>query len=137
MIVALDTNVYVSAALFPGSVPRRAYELACTLDLIGSEETLRELNRVLRRTKLDKLLDIDDRVAFLNDVILRTREVVIVERVTVCRDPKDDMFLELLVNGQADFLVSGDNDLLALHPFRGIPILTPADFLAAVARPGP
>ena len=46
-----------------------------------------------------------------------------------CRDPKDNQFLELAVNGQADFIVTGDEDLLVLHPFRAIPILTPRDFL--------
>ena len=48
----------------------------------------------------------------------------------MCRDPDDDKFLELAVSGNADYLVSGDDDLLALHPFREIPILRPAEFLA-------
>jgi predicted nucleic acid-binding protein len=46
-----------------------------------------------------------------------------------CRDPRDDKFLEAAVNGHADVLVSGDKDLLQLHPFRGIAILTPSDYL--------
>jgi putative PIN family toxin of toxin-antitoxin system len=50
--------------------------------------------------------------------------------VRECRDPKDDKFLELALDGQADLLVTGDEDLLALHPWRGIPILSPADYLA-------
>jgi predicted nucleic acid-binding protein len=52
--------------------------------------------------------------------------------IQACRDPDDDRLLELAVDGRATHLVTGDADLLALHPFRGIPILTPADFLAAV-----
>lgn len=55
--------------------------------------------------------------------------VTIAERVTACRDPKDDKFLELAVNGRADAIVSGDADLLALDAFRGIPIITPAAFV--------
>jgi predicted nucleic acid-binding protein len=47
-------------------------------------------------------------------------------------DPKDDKFLELAVNGHADMIVSGDSDLLALNPFRDIPIVPPAIFIRAV-----
>jgi predicted nucleic acid-binding protein len=55
--------------------------------------------------------------------------VDVTERVAACRDPKDDKFLELAVSGRASCIVSGDKDLLALHPFRGIAILNPAAFL--------
>jgi len=60
--------------------------------------------------------------------------VLIAERIRACRDPTDDMFLELAVNGTADAIVSGDPDLLTLHPFRGIPILAPAAFVQRVDR---
>ncbi len=56
----------------------------------------------------------------------------ITETITACRDPKDDKFLELAVSGQADLIISSDNDLLVLHPFRGISILKPAAFLDTV-----
>ncbi|MDE2844360.1 MAG: putative toxin-antitoxin system toxin component, PIN family [Chloroflexota bacterium] len=46
----------------------------------------------------------------------------------MCRDPKDDKFLELAVSGQASHIVSGDQDMLELHPFRGIPVLSPRSF---------
>jgi predicted nucleic acid-binding protein len=55
--------------------------------------------------------------------------VAIIERIAACRDPNDDKFLELAVNGRADLIVSGDRDLVALNPFRGIPIVTPAIFV--------
>jgi uncharacterized protein len=55
--------------------------------------------------------------------------VSIAEHITACRDPTDDKFLELAVNGRADFIISGDSDLLALNPFRTIPIVTPAAFV--------
>ena len=50
-----------------------------------------------------------------------------------CRDPKDDKFLDVAVEGRADALVSGDQDLLILHPFQGIPIIEPAEFPAMLA----
>jgi uncharacterized protein len=55
--------------------------------------------------------------------------MTIAERIAACRDPTDDKFLELAVSGKADLIVSGDGDLLALNPFRGIPILAPAAFV--------
>ena len=60
--------------------------------------------------------------------------VPIVERIQACRDPADDKFLELAVNGRADVIVSGDADLRALNPFRGIPIVGPAAFVDAAGR---
>jgi uncharacterized protein len=56
--------------------------------------------------------------------------VEVVQQVHACRDPKDDGFLEAAVNGRADVVITGDKDLLALDPFRGIAILTPAAYLA-------
>jgi putative PIN family toxin of toxin-antitoxin system len=57
--------------------------------------------------------------------------VAITEAVAACRDPDDDKFLELAVSGRADVLVTGDDDLLVLDTFRGIPIVTPAAFCLA------
>lgn len=54
--------------------------------------------------------------------------VTITEPVTVCRDPKDDKFLELALNGRADLIISGDADLLVLNQFQNIPIIDPATF---------
>jgi predicted nucleic acid-binding protein len=53
------------------------------------------------------------------------------------RDPKDDKFLQVAVAGKADVIVSGDEDLLVLHPFSGIPILRPAAFLRMLDAPKP
>ncbi len=63
-------------------------------------------------------------------LILQQGETITVNlNITACRDPKDDKFLEVAVAGHADIIVTGDKDLLALHPFEGIPIVTPATFL--------
>ena len=60
--------------------------------------------------------------------------VTITERIAVCRDPTDDKFFELAVNGHADLIVSGDADLLALNRFRDIPTVTPVVFVQGAAR---
>ena len=70
----------------------------------------------------------------LAKLLARAELVTITEHVAACRDPTDDKFLELAVNGHADLIVSGDGDLLALNPFRQIPIITPAIFVQRVAR---
>lgn len=59
--------------------------------------------------------------------------VVVTVEITDCRDPKDNKFLALAVSGEADCIISGDDDLKVLHPFRGIPILSPREFLDTFA----
>ena len=72
----------------------------------------------------------DERLEFLATLVREAELVVVTEVVTDCRDPKDNKFLELALSGQATHIVSGDGDLLVLHPFRGVLILTPQAFLA-------
>lgn len=62
---------------------------------------------------------------FLAALIREAELVDVTEVVTECRDPKDNKFLELAVSGKATCIVSGDKDLLALHPFRGIQMVAP------------
>ncbi len=90
------------------------------------------LNRPRLRAKYG--LRPEDAAAVLKLILLRGAEVRPTRRITVCRDPKDDKFLEVAVAGRADAIVSGDLDLLVLSPFEGIPILEPAEFLARLAE---
>jgi uncharacterized protein len=130
--VVLDTNVLVSRFLVPDSVPARAVRLAVAEDrILASDATLMELADVLSRPKFDPYVTVEERQTFLR-LFGRIAELVpIVHVVRACRNPKDDKFLELAANGLARTIVTGDNDLLALHPFRGIPVMTSAAFLAA------
>jgi putative PIN family toxin of toxin-antitoxin system len=89
-----------------------------------------ELNDVLRRPRFDKYLQEEERMEFLATLVREAELVDVTAVVTDCRDPKDNKFLELAVSGKATHVISGDDDLLVLHPFRGIPILTPHDFVA-------
>jgi uncharacterized protein len=125
-----DTNVIVSSVLLAGSVPRRAFDKALDRGtMLISAPVLLELSEVLSREKLNKYLLESERMRFLVALLRETELVEITTSVTVCRDAKDDKFLELAVSGNADYIVSGDEDLLVLNPFRGIPILTPRNFL--------
>ena len=69
-----------------------------------------------------------DTQGWLQKLMAAAELVTITERIAACRDPTDDKFLELAVNGHADLIVTGDADLLVLNPFRNIPIVTPAQF---------
>lgn len=134
--VVLDTNVLISAALSPYGKPFAC--LAWVLDnatLITSRELLDELDTRLARPKFSKYLNDPQRRAFVADLALASAMVEVRGVIKVCRDPDDDKLLEMAIAGGADCLVTGDQDLLILNPFRGVPVLTPAQFVAAVAAP--
>lgn len=128
--IVFDTNVLVSAALFQQSVPRRAFDRAIAMgQVIVSTTTFAELREVLNRPRFDKYVSAASRTTFLDDFQAATQAIEVTEAIRVCRDAKDDQFLELAVSGKASYLVTGDDDLLSLHPFREILIWTPAAFL--------
>ncbi|MFH1633286.1 MAG: putative toxin-antitoxin system toxin component, PIN family [Chloroflexota bacterium] len=130
MRLVFDTNVIVSALLFEESTPGKAFFGALRKGVVlTSDDTYLELSEVIRRKKFDRYISRIERERFLL-VFLRTAALVeVTEIISACRDPKDDKFLELAVNGQADIVISGDDDLLLLNPFRGIVIITPGEFL--------
>ncbi|MFZ5878173.1 MAG: putative toxin-antitoxin system toxin component, PIN family [Chloroflexota bacterium] len=125
-----DTNVVVSAVLMKNSAARDALDKARTAgDILLSLEVIEELRDVLSRPAFDRYVDEEDRLKFLSLLVKEATLVEVTQRVKECRDPKDDKFLELAVNGNATLIVSGDKDLQVLHPFRNIPILSPREFL--------
>jgi putative PIN family toxin of toxin-antitoxin system len=128
-----DTNVIVSATLLAGSVPRQAFDKALDkgTNLI-SVPVLLELAEVLGREKLNKYLLEEERMRFLVALLKESELVEVTETITDCRDARDNKFLELAVSGKADYIISGDADLLVLNPFRGIQISTPRDFLSDI-----
>lgn len=126
----VDTNTIISAALFRQSIPRQALDLALASGiLLVSDATALELTSVLLRTKFDRYLERAKRETFLAVFLCQATLIPITESVSICRDPKDDKFLDVAINGHAKCIVSGDQDLLALHPFRGLAIVTPRAFL--------
>lgn len=123
--LVVDTNVIVSALLFKRSIPFQAVKIAEKGIILHSESTLAELREVLNRRKFDKYLQIEERQKFLIKFVDTSRRILIQETISICRDAKDNKFLELAVNGDAQFIITGDQDLLILNPFRGIKIITP------------
>jgi putative PIN family toxin of toxin-antitoxin system len=124
-----DNNVLISAALL-GGVPRKAFDILLDKGIVlVSVPVLLELADVLNRPKFDKYVTHDERMRFMVNFLKVAEMTEISESITVCRDPKDDKLLELAVSGTADFLVTGDKDLLVLNPFRGVEIISPREFL--------
>jgi putative PIN family toxin of toxin-antitoxin system len=130
-----DTNVIVSAALFEQSLPGQAlYSALSRGEPLISRESFVELAEVLSRKKFDRYLTHEEREEFLVKLACEATVVEISEEIQACRDPKDDKFLEVAVCGVASCLITGDGDLLALHPFHNIPILSPMQFLELLTR---
>lgn len=128
----LDTNVIVSALLMKKSVARDALDkVRAEGEILLSLAVIEELHDVLSRPAFDRYIDEEDRLKFLSLLVKEATLVEIAENVKECRDPKDDKFLELAVNGNATLIVSGDKDLQVLHAFQDIPILSPREFLDA------
>ena len=129
--VVIDTNVFVSALLIKKSVPFQVVNIAFNhKTILYSAATFSELKQVLSRRKFDKYLTSEERNIFLFKFANESESVEIIEEIKACRDAKDDKFLELAVNGNADFIVTGDEDLLVLNPFREIEIITPEVFVS-------
>jgi len=128
--VVVDTNVLISRLLAPNTAPAQALSHVVRHgQLLASNATLDELAEVLGRPKFDRYLTLDERQQFIRLLARIVDLPTITHRFSDCQDPRDNKFLDLAVSGAANAIISGDNDLLALHPFHDIPILKPADYL--------
>lgn len=126
-----DTNSLVSASLIGGTKTARSLDRAIILGKIAfSNGTMDEFVEVLFRKKFDKyFLNNEEKSSAIERISLSAIFFSPTEVITECRDPKDNKFLELAVSANASCFIKGDKDLLTLHPFGGIPILNPTDFL--------
>ena len=128
--IVIDTNVYVSRALRSNSVPGMAVNKAwLEATTLLSAATWAEVQAVLKRAKFAAYIRSGTLEPYLEKVQSIATFVPILTPIRACRDPRDDKFLEVAVNGRADAIVTGDQDLLVLNPFREIAILSPAGYL--------
>lgn len=136
--VVVDANVVVSALLRPGSVPHRALDTArFRFELCVSAMTLAELQDVLSRPRLLARIGAGEARIFLLLLAEQARRIDPGNKVADSRDVDDNAYLELALAADAFAIVTGDRDLLDLDPWRGIPIVTPAGFLALAAYDSP
>ena len=132
MRVVLDTNILVSFALSPVGRSARILEAwgAGAFDVVTSRSITDEYRAALGYDRVRRRAGLSEAQI---ETILKPFLLAQVEPADippVCRDPKDDQFLAAAIGGGADYIVSADEDLLTLSTYRGIPILTPAAFLA-------
>ena len=137
MRVVLDTNVLVSATLIAGGQEARILRAwrAGVFDLVVSPAILEEIGRVLTEARLRRRRWMtDDEVAALLEGLAQ-ESVVVSGRVPVqvSRDPADDKFLAAAVEGRADYVVTGDRDLLDLGTYRGVQMIRPESFARQLA----
>ncbi len=139
MRAVLDTNVLVSALLFPRGIPgavlRRLRDGSFTI--IFSPGLLDEFAAVLSHPKIKTKykLNASDIEAVFSLFAMRGELVESEEQMRVCRDPQDDFLLETAVAGRAGYIVTGDQDLLVLKKFRKIRLIKPGRFLALLDPP--
>ena len=134
--VVLDTNVLLSALVFNGGLARfRNLWTAKRILPYASKQTTQELILVLANNKFK--LNAADQEGLLADYlpfaqVSEAPGYVVQTSLPICRDPKDQMFLNLAASAKADYLVTGDQDLLVLAETPGLPfrIIKPVEFLA-------
>jgi len=113
MRVVFDTNVLVSAVLFEQSTPARAFFAALERgEILLSAQLGNEIQIIFRKKKFNRYITPEQRDAFLVALVQASTLVDVIETISVCRDPKDNMLVELAVSGKADAIVTGDSDLL-------------------------
>lgn len=129
MRILLDTNLWVSALLSVAMRTRIGRLLANpNIEMLADAELFSELEEVCHRPKFARYISLEQVSVFLQ--ILHKRVIIItpISEVQVCRDPDDDYLLAICLDGNADFLLTGDNDLLALSSFGNTRILTITEF---------
>lgn len=133
--MVFDTNTLVSAVLFSESTPRRAVRWVVENgEFLSSPETIEELSEVLSRQKFNDYVDHKYRLEYLEWVKGVSRSTPTTTSIQASQDADDNKFLELAVSGNADVIVTGDSDLIDLHPFRDIDIITPRNFADQYAK---
>jgi uncharacterized protein len=135
--IVLDTNVFISGLLTPGRAPAQLLELILSgkIKLVISPQIIQEIQRVIQYPGIVKLMkkrqitreELEDAILKIIRVATITSGAVNVQGV--CADPDDDMFLAGALEGQADYIISGDHHLIDLKIYQGIKIIPPAAFI--------
>jgi putative PIN family toxin of toxin-antitoxin system len=142
--VLLDANIYISYMLTPDSPGTIQQLMSAALEgqymLLLPRELLREMSEALsRKGTLSRRINPEDRQKLLSRFTEIAEKIDTIREAipTVTRDRKDDYLLAYAVVAQADYLVTGDRDLLVLDHVGPVQILTPADFLAVLRQQSP
>lgn len=124
-----DTNVIISGICFSGAPAKVLKYFLLDGQLLFSKETLLELREVLMRPKFDQYISRETRQLLLLEIATSSEIMIPRKIIRRCRDPADDKFLSVAVSAKADYLISGDQDLLVLETAGDTPIVTAKEFL--------
>lgn len=131
--IVVDTNIFVSAFLGSKNAKMIVKDIINNeFILVMSTTQLEEIRIVLKRKKFINYFsakEVDELITLLSMKVLNP---AIYERINDCRDKKDNMILEEAVYGNAHFIITGDDDLLSLNPYRWIKIINLQDFIKEV-----
>ena len=131
----VDTNILVSAFVFGGATKRYLNLVFSAKDIamLMSDDTIDELGDTLFNERFRKYRPVSELAILFDLYVKSTFKIRIAETFDLCRDPKDNRFLDLAYGGRADYLITGDRDLLALDPFYKTRIVAISDFIASGA----
>lgn len=133
--IVVDTNIFISAFLKSKSAKYLVNKIFNDeYELVLSHTQLQEIEEVFKRPKFKNFISSTEIEELVNLLSLKVTMPVIYESINDCRDPKDNMILEAAVYGNAQYIITGDKDLLILNPYRGICIFNLKDFLNSINR---
>ena len=121
--VVIDTNIWIGFLIGKTLSGLSEAIVNDKIRILFSAELLEELVEVLQRPKFRKYFSQEDITELISLLHFKTEQIKITEHFRDCRDPKDNFLLDLSVSGNADYLITGDDDLLILNPFRGVEII--------------
>lgn len=128
--VVVDTNIFVSSFLGSKNAKLIVRDIFSEQhQIVMSHEQLQEIKAVLLRPKFSKYIHPYELDEFLSLLSLKIIVPSNYGKISDCRDAKDNMILEAAVYGNANFIISGDEDLLILNPYCWIKILSPIAFI--------
>ena len=127
--IVIDTNVLISAGLLQNSKSAQVLVLAIEHFVIAqNQDTWDELETRIERPKFDRYFDVSGRSRYLVKIAQAMQRFEVSAAVSVSRDKTDNKFIELAIDSGAKILISGDPDLKDVKTYKGIEILSPAQF---------
>ena len=127
--IVIDTNIWISYMLNRSQSLLGQILLSEAIDLVSSQALEDELFNVLNRPKFSRRFTLEQIQRFREDFELAVHHIQVSSQVDICRDPKDNFLLALALDANADFILTGDEDLLVLSRFNDIVIITIRDFI--------
>jgi putative PIN family toxin of toxin-antitoxin system len=131
--VIFDTNIWISYLIGHQLGELTEFLTSQKIEIILSEQLRTELTEVTRRKKFQKYFSKEKVSELLKLMDFIGTDYEVIEYPNICRDPKDNFLLGLIRASKANFLVTGDQDLLELHPFEGTEIIEPNQLLKKIA----